>query len=151
MSSEEKGAVPSGALIGAGALAAFAILAVAIGRFGGIGVSQMEPAPLVATVSMTVADRADGAIVLEDSATRRLIETIEPGKDNFIRATLRGFGQARLRAGYTREQPFVLTSYADGSLTLADETTGRRVNLEAFGPENAGAFARLLAEGSAAR
>lgn len=147
----EQGPIPTAAIMGAGALVLFTVLAVGVGRVGGVGLSHMPDSPVTASVSLAVADRADGAILVEDAATHRLIETIEPGKENFMRATLRGFAQARLRAGYGREQPFVLTSYANGSLALSDETTGRRVNLEAFGPDNAGAFARLLPEGSLAR
>jgi putative photosynthetic complex assembly protein len=51
--------------------------------------------------------------------------------------------ERRLRRLFA-DPPFVLSSHADGRLTLADPATGRSVNLEAFGPDNAGAFARLL-------
>ena len=37
-----------------------------------------------------------------------------------------------------------LTRWADGRLTLNDPSTGHVVALEAFGPDNARAFARLL-------
>jgi putative photosynthetic complex assembly protein len=137
-------AIPPGILIGAGALLAFTMLAVLVGRTEDVGITRMPEASPVASVALTVADRPDGAILLQDAGTRRLIETVEPGRDGFLRATLRGFGQARLRAGLTAEQPFVLTRYDDGTLALSDESTGRRVNLEAFGATNAGAFAKLL-------
>ena len=42
------------------------------------------------------------------------------------------------------EPPFELIARADGRLTLADPATGERVDLESFGPTNAGVFARLL-------
>ena len=38
----------------------------------------------------------------------------------------------------------MLIGRADGRLTLADPATGARIDLEAFGPTNAGVFARLL-------
>jgi hypothetical protein len=38
-----------------------------------------------------------------------------------------------------------LIGRADGRLTLRDPSTGRIVDLESFGPTNAGEFAHLLA------
>ena len=43
-------------------------------------------------------------------------------------------------------QPFRLTRFADGGLELSDPSTGRVVNLGAFGPSNFAAFIRLLAD-----
>jgi hypothetical protein len=40
--------------------------------------------------------------------------------------------------------PFELIYRADGRLTLSDTATGRMVDLESFGPTNAGSFYRLL-------
>jgi putative photosynthetic complex assembly protein len=50
----------------------------------------------------------------------------------------------RKRRGLGPEVPFRLTAHADGRLTLVDPATGRLVALEAFGADNAGAFAKLL-------
>ncbi|MEA1830683.1 photosynthetic complex assembly protein PuhC [Methylobacterium durans] len=138
--------VAAPALIGAGVLIGFTLLAVAVGRSGGVGITEKPEANPVASLALTVEDRSDGAITLHEAGSDRLVATVAPGQDGFLRATLRGFGQARLRAGHGRAEPFRLTRFDDGSLTLSDEATGRRVNLEAFGPTNAGAFARLLPE-----
>lgn len=140
----ESGPVPAFVLIGAGALVGFTMLAVTIGRGEGIGISGGPNGSPVASVALKVLDRDDGSIRVEDAATRRLIETIAPGEGGFLRATLRSFGQARLRAGQTPAEPFRLTRYDDGSLALIDETSGRKVNLEAFGPTNALAFGKML-------
>ncbi|GJD44331.1 hypothetical protein AFCDBAGC_2198 [Methylobacterium cerastii] len=140
----ESGPVPALALIGAGALLGFTMLAVMVGRTEGIGLSGNPGGKPVASVSLRVLDRADGSIRIEDAANAQLIETVEPGQDNFVRATLRSFGQSRLRAGLTSAEPFRLTRYDDGSLALIDEVTGRSVNMGAFGPTNALAFAKLL-------
>jgi putative photosynthetic complex assembly protein len=43
------------------------------------------------------------------------------------------------------EAPFELIAQADGRLTLHDPATGKRVELESFGPTNAANFSRLLA------
>ncbi|MCJ2110024.1 putative photosynthetic complex assembly protein PuhC [Methylobacterium sp. E-025] len=140
----EGGPIPALALIGAGALLGFTMLAVVVGRTERIGLSGNPDGNPVASVALRVLDRPDGSIRIEDAADARLIEIIEPGQDNFVRATLRSFGQSRLRAGLTPAEPFRLTRYDDGSLALIDETTGRSVNMGAFGPTNALAFAKLL-------
>jgi putative photosynthetic complex assembly protein len=46
--------------------------------------------------------------------------------------------------------PFRLTHWSDGRLTLEDAATGRRIELESFGPTNMQAFASLLAAGKGA-
>ena len=148
---DDEVAVAKPALIGAGVLIGFTLLAVGIGRTGGVGIAHGPDAPAVASVALIVEDRTDGAVLLREAGTARLLATVEPGRDGFVRATLQSFGQARLRAGYTPEQPFRLTRHADGTLTLSDEATGRSTNLEAFGAQNAEAFAKLLPEGSITR
>ncbi|GJD29593.1 hypothetical protein PMNALOAF_0828 [Methylobacterium adhaesivum] len=137
--------------IGAGLLIAFVLGSVGIGRYEGVGLTRMPPAQAVRTLRFTAEDRTDGAILLRDAERGTAVATVAPGQDNFMRATLRGFGQARLRAGLGREAPFRLTHFNDGSLQLDDELTGRAVNLGAFGPSNFVAFARLLPEPGAAR
>ena len=136
--------IPLPLIVGAAGLMGFVMVVVGVGRSEGIGLSHMPPARAVQSVDLTPEDRPDGAIVIRDAHTRGLVATVEPGQDNFIRATLRGFGQARLRAGLGREQPFRLTRFTDGSLELSDPTTGRVVNLGAFGPSNFAAFTKLL-------
>lgn len=138
------GPVPALLLIGAGALIGFTMLAVAIGRGEGVGLTQLPPAKAVARLDFRAEDQADGSIALRDAADRKIVAWIRPGEDGFLRGTLRGLAQARQRDGLGREPPFSLTRYNDGRLDLADEATGRHVPLEAFGPTNAQAFARLL-------
>ena len=54
--------------------------------------------------------------------------------------------QARDRRsrGVGPEAPFLLVRSTGGGLFLEDPQTGRRIGLDAFGPTNSGAFARLL-------
>jgi putative photosynthetic complex assembly protein len=120
------------------------VLAVAVGREGGVGLTAMPPAQVVKAVEIRADDQDDGSITIRDDRSGALLARVEPGQDNFIRATLRGFAQSRLREGLTREKPFRLTRYDDGSLELDDVVTGRKVNLGAFGSTNAQAFARLM-------
>lgn len=141
---QEVGPVPALILIGAGALLGFTMLAVAIGRTEGVGLTQLPAAKAVARLDFRAEDQADGSIALRDAGNGRIVTWIRPGEDGFLRGTLRGLAQARQRDGLGREPPFTLTRFDDGRLDLADEATGRHVPLEAFGQTNAQAFARLL-------
>ena len=57
---------------------------------------------------------------------------------------MRGLARQRLRQDADRDVPFRLTGWADGRLTLEDPTTGRRIEMEAFGITNEEVFAHLL-------
>ena len=56
----------------------------------------------------------------------------------------RGLARERKRKGLGPELPFELIGRADGRLTLADPGTGRRVDLDSFGPDNSAVFASLM-------
>ncbi|MDP4003803.1 photosynthetic complex assembly protein PuhC [Methylobacterium sp. NEAU K] len=144
MPGRAKGPAPALLMIGAGALMGFTMLAVLIGRTEQIGMIALPPAKPVARLAFRAEDQVDGSIALRDVSDGHVAAWIRPGEDGFLRGTLRGLAQARQRGGLGPEQPFSLTRYDDGRLSLADDATGRRVPLEAFGPTNAGAFARLL-------
>ena len=66
------------------------------------------------------------------------------GENGFLRGTLRGFARTRRADQVSSEMPFRVTGYEDGRLTLADPSTGRVVELEAFGSANEAVFVRLL-------
>ncbi len=57
---------------------------------------------------------------------------------------LRGLARERRARQVGTAPPFRLTRWADGRLSLDDVETGRHVDLEVFGPTNAGAFADIL-------
>ena len=145
----EGGPIPALLLVGAGALMGFTMLAVMIGRSEGVGTIELPPAGPVASVDFHAEDQVDGSIALRSAGDGHLITMIRPGEDGFIRGTLRGLAQARQREGFGREAPFTLTRFDNGTLALADDATGRRVPLEAFGHTNALAFARLLSPDAA--
>ncbi|HJE24191.1 MAG TPA: photosynthetic complex assembly protein [Methylorubrum populi] len=130
------------ALLAVAGLLGVTLVAVFLGR-GQAAETEEAPARAVATLAFHAEDRPDGAIdLLAESG--RLVARIAPGQDGFIRGTLRGLAQARQREGLSRLPPFTLTRFDNGTLSLDDAVTGRRVALQAFGPTNAGAFARLL-------
>jgi putative photosynthetic complex assembly protein len=67
------------------------------------------------------------------------------GEQGFLRGTLRGMARERRRNGLDDTAALSLLARADGRLTLVDPATGRRIDLESFGPTNAAVFARWIA------
>jgi putative photosynthetic complex assembly protein len=135
-------------LIGAGLLIAFSLLAAAFSRYTGID-TYPPTAAKVATRDLRFEDRPDGSVAITDARDGRTVEVLVPGTGGFLRATLRGLARERHRDDVGPTAPFRLTQWADKRLTLEDPSTGRRVDLEAFGVSNVQAFERLLTERSA--
>ena len=136
-----KPVIPRPALIGAGALMLFAVVTAAISaRFGAHGTPDLSSP--VAARDLSFQDAPGGAVrVVSEGA---VIATLPPKTNGFLRSTMRGLVRARHAAGLGAEAPFHLTAWSDGRLTLDDPATGRRLDLEAFGPTNEAAFSRLL-------
>jgi putative photosynthetic complex assembly protein len=151
MSEFTDSAFPKAPLVGAAALVVVALLAVALVRITGVGVIRVPDAPAVETREFRFADQADGSISVQDARTREVVDTVAPGTNGFLRSTLRGLARERKRQGIGPEPPFRLIGRADGRLTLEDPATGRRVDLESFGPSNAAVFAQLFAAGPGPR
>ena len=81
---------------------------------------------------------------MRDARSGALLDTVAPGTNGFLRSTMRGLVRERKRQGLGPETPFELLGRADGRLTLVDPGTGRRVDLESFGPTNSAVFAALI-------
>lgn len=88
-------------------------------------------------------DRPDGSIAVIDYKSGKQIDSIQ-GEAGFVRGTLRGLAQERIRRGLDSGPPFELIYRTNGRLTLCDTATGRMVDLESFGPSNAGTFFKLF-------
>lgn len=148
-------AFPKGPLLGAAALVGATILLAAAARLGDVGTTHVAPAARVAAYSLHFTDRADGGVVVDlapDATLRtaRRIGELAPNTNGFARGVLRSLAHERRRQGLGPEQPFLLTRYADGRLTLSDPATGQRIDLEVFGPTNAGTFVSLWLAADAA-
>ena len=140
-------AVPRGALIGAGALILTVLVVTGLGRMAGAGTTTPHAGTPVLARSLGFEDRADGAILVRDAEAGRDIAVLEPGTNGFVRGTLRALVRDRRREEITGRAPFRLAAWPDGRLTLEDPATGISIGLEAFGPTNMEAFARLLVAG----
>ncbi len=138
---------PRGPLLGAAAMIGAVLIAVAAVRLSGVDIRAPDAKPVV-TQALRFEDRPDGSIAVLRASDNRLVDTIT-GQSGFVRGTLRGLARERKRQGVGDGPPFELIGRADGRLTLHDPATGRIVDLESFGPVNAGEFARLLAAAAA--
>lgn len=102
------------------------------------------PAPAVVERLLHFEDLGAGRIAVTDADTGEALTTFGMGEQGFMRATVRGLAQERLRRSGSAQLPFLLSGREDGRLLLEDPVTGRRIDLTAFGPTNAAVFARLL-------
>jgi putative photosynthetic complex assembly protein len=135
---------PRAPLVGAAVIVGFSLALVTMVRLSGVDVAQ--PTGRAVTVrELHFVDRRDGGIVVSDAAAGdRVVDIVKPETGYFLRATLRGLARQRLREDLGADVPFRLTGWNDGRLTLDDPTTGRRVDLEAFGETNEQVFGKLL-------
>jgi putative photosynthetic complex assembly protein len=136
--------LPRGLLVGAGALVIASLLLVSIARLSGYQPAQPPVSTVVESYDLRFVDRGDGAVLIYDSADDRLVDTLQPGTNGFVRGVLRGLVRERKADHIGPTPPFTLTRWADGRLSLDDPATHRHVDLEVFGPTNAGAFADIL-------
>jgi putative photosynthetic complex assembly protein len=141
---EKNNILPRGALIGAAVLVFGSILLVVVARLTGYSPAKPPPSAVVEAYDLRFEDRADGAIAVYRSSDDRLVETLAPGTNGFVRGVLRGLARERRADHIDESPPFRLTRWADGRLSLDDPSTGRHIDLEVFGPTNAGAFAEIL-------
>jgi putative photosynthetic complex assembly protein len=113
------------------------------GRLTGMAKPQAASSAPTAERNLRFADRADGAVVITLSDTGQVLDVAQ-GQNGFLRGTLRGFARQRRESGIGSGPPMRLSGYPDGRLVLFDPSTGRVVDLEAFGSLNEAVFARLL-------
>jgi putative photosynthetic complex assembly protein len=134
--------IPRRALLAGGAALALIFGGVAAARLSGFDTREPD-ARTVARRALRFIDRTDGAVAVIDAASGATLDVMH-GEQGFLRGTLRGLARERKRRGLDGSEPLQLIGRADGRLTLADPSTGERIDLESFGPANAAVFARWL-------
>ena len=137
---------PRGALIGAALLLGFAILLAGAARITGVGTLAKPTSTAIDTRMLRFEDRSDGAVAVyrEAEGAEGPVAILAPGTNGFVRSVLRGLARERRLQGVGSAPAFRLTRWADGRLSLDDPSTGRIVELGAFGPTNRAAFAQLM-------
>ena len=139
--------IPRGGLFAGAALVLFALAAVTTARITGTGGTRMTLPAAVESRDLNFADGRGGAVLVYDSSSRQLIDTLAPGSNGFIRVVLRGLARERKLGDIGAEPPFRLTRYVNGQITLTDTSSGKKIDLDAFGSANLQAFARLMTVG----
>jgi putative photosynthetic complex assembly protein len=134
--------IPRRAVLGAFAVLGLTFAGAAAVRLSGAPIREPD-APTVARRDLRFADRPDGGIAVIDAASGATLDIVH-GEQGFLRGTLRGLVRERKRRGLTSAEPMQLIARADGRLTLADASTGERIELESFGPSNVAIYARWL-------
>ena len=134
-------------IVGAACLLAATLIAVAVLRWSHAPADSTPQAAVVAQRDLRFTDLPGGAVEITDVHHPGYAQRLAPGvqSDGFLRATIRALARERKRDGGNDLTPFRLSALADGRLVLEDLATGHEVDLEAFGPTNAGRFAQLLA------
>lgn len=143
--------LPKPILIGGAALALATIALIAGARGTGLGLSRNPDVPAIASRDLTFADGPDGSLDVFDAERHGEVARVPPETGGFIRAALRGLDRNRLQHGDREDAPFRLALDRDGRLWLKDLATSQLIDLRAFGPTNAAAFAAFLQPREAAR
>jgi putative photosynthetic complex assembly protein len=139
--------VPRGALLGAAFLIVGTLTLAAVTRRAHLAAPVVATAAPRESLDVRFEDRKDGTLAVVDASNDREVATVPPGTNGFIRGVVRGMFRGRKLEAMGREGHFRLAREADGRLTLEDPQTGRRVDLDSFGPTNSAAFADLLTAG----
>ena len=121
----------------------FASLAlVAVVRWSGAEIRHAD-SPSQQVRLLRFEDRPNGDIGVVNAQTGADVAQFS-GEQGFLRGALRAMARERKRRDLGPMEPFELHARTDGRLTLIDPATHMRLDLESFGPTNAGLFAQLL-------
>lgn len=136
--------VPRGGVFAAAALILFALTSVMTVRLTGVGEVRMTLPAAVASRDLQFEDGKNGTVLVYDASNQQLVDTLAPGSNGFIRVVLRGLARERRLGDIGAQPPFRLTRYEGGQITLTDTSTGKQIDLGAFGSTNTESFARLM-------
>ena len=96
---------------------------------------------------MRFTEQSSGTIAAFDAASGEQIALIPAAGNGFVGVVLKGFARDRGLGGISADAPFRVSTLADGSSIIEDQTSGRIVTLGAFGPDNLKAFSQIIATG----
>lgn len=131
---------------------ALATAAIAIAAFSPPPPARsVDPETMADRLSVVFRDEAGGAVGVYEAESGKQVGHYGFGEGGFVRATMRALAGDRMQAGGSADAPFELARTMRGQVMLRDPLTGKLVNLNAFGRDNANSFARLLDEGRTSR
>ena len=123
---------------------AFVVAVVGAMRLAGYGPSTPVDDQPLASLVLKVEDAANGTVVVRNASTGEVIQEFHRAEGSFLRATFRALVNDRRRKGTTEQGDFRLEQHANGRLYLIDEATGKRLTLNAYGPDNSAVFAAFM-------
>ena len=123
-------------LYGAFALVLLTIAGVTAVRLAGAGGTPRSTAAAAKIRDFRFVDRAGGSVSVIDLATNAEAGTLASGEDGFVRGVLRSLARERRANAVGDEPSFRLTRRLDGSIFISDPSTGRDIELDAFGHTN---------------
>ncbi|WOE74541.1 photosynthetic complex assembly protein PuhC [Alterisphingorhabdus coralli] len=143
--------VPPGALVGAAVLILTCLAmtaAVTNGYLPKSGSPELSRAQQAIaqekTRTLFFADTAEGGVEVTDSITGETVLEVPYGEGGFLRASLRRLVKERRARGIGAETPFTLILWENGALSLDDPTTGKKVEIQGFGPDHTNMFASMI-------
>lgn len=140
----KKARIPVPLLAGTLGLLVFAIGAVLFGQTTGHGVVRQDSGRAMAVRDIVLGRAAGDVVTVTDGRTGQLIASYQADKGGFVRGSLRAFERMRQTSAVPLDTPHRLIRWESGHVSLSDTATGERITLEAFGRDNAAAFAALL-------
>jgi putative photosynthetic complex assembly protein len=81
-----------------------------------------------------------GKLAVRSDLDGRELAVLPSADEGFIATSVRLLGRERRRYDVAETEPYRLTRWRDGRLTLTDPVIGTTIDLAAFGPTNARAF-----------
>jgi putative photosynthetic complex assembly protein len=100
--------------------------------------------PPDASRTIKVEDASEGRVIVSDAKTGETITTYHRGEGSFVRAALRALVNTRKHMGLAVGGDFRLESHNGQKLYLIDDTSGKVLPLNAFGPANTAVFAAFM-------
>lgn len=140
--------MPRGTVPLVGAIVGFSLVVVTTAvLMDDSGPTPVVPENATQVSTLTFSDAPDGGIVVTSDEG----EIVLPSEYNgFVRGVLRALARERRKVDVGPEEPFVLARDATGHFFIGDPSTGERIDLRAFGRDNALAFVTLLPGANAA-
>ncbi len=132
------------ALIAGGAVIMATLALTGLARLTDVRDETPLSAEIAQSRDLRFLDGPSGSVLVIDAKSGATVETLAPGSNGFLRATMRGLVRQRQAKGIGNEPPFRITRYITGHTALSDPSTGASVALDAFGQTNARVFSHLL-------
>ncbi|MGV8938205.1 MAG: photosynthetic complex assembly protein PuhC [Allorhizobium sp.] len=131
-------------LLAAVGLLVFSAAAILFGQTTGLGLVMQQAGRPVAVRDVTITRASGDTVVVTDVSTGEVIAAYPQDTGGFVRGSLRAFERMRQVSAVPIDAAYRIIKWDTGRVSLSDTATGERIYLEAFGRDNAAAFAALL-------